>query len=280
MHGLTPDAQVQLTAKRASGGWEDVGERSSPSWYLDELVAEQKRREHQKLIRRWTAGRRPTGILKTDVFEEAHGSDQILFDLFDDTTLTIGMDVSFATVSKARERCPRPAVTFCAADARRLPIRSNSIGLILSTSTLDHFDTRAEFEQSLAELVRILRPGGELIITLDNAYNPWYYPLRWVSRRGSAPFPLGYTAPLGELKRQLQALGLAIVDSETLIHNPRLVSSGIFTGLRMALGRFADFPIRALLWLFALGDHLPTRWISGCFIAVRAAKADATGPET
>ncbi|MDA1312461.1 MAG: hypothetical protein O2968_03910 [Acidobacteria bacterium] len=43
----------------------------------------------------------------------------------------------------------------------------------------------------------------------------------------------------------------------------------------MALGQFADFPIRALLWLFALGDHLPTRWISGCFIAVRAAKPDA-----
>lgn len=86
---------------------------------------------------------------------------------------------------------------------------------------------------------------------------------------------MGYTAPLGELKRQLQTLGLEIIDFETLIHNPRLISSAIFTGLRMALGQFADFPIRALLWLFALGDHLPTRWISGCFIAVRAAKPDA-----
>ncbi len=116
----------------------------------------------------------------------------------------------------------------------------------------------------------------QLIITLDNAYNPWYYPLRWVSRRGSAPFRLGYTAPLRGLKRKLLALGLEVLDSETLIHNPRLVSSALFTGLRKSLGRFADLPIRSLLWLFALGDHLPTRWISGCFIAVRAAKPAAT----
>ncbi len=169
MHGLTPDAPLQSSAKRTSE-WEDLGERSSPSWYLDRLVAEQKRREHQKLIRRWTAEQHPVGVLKTDVFEEAHGSDQILFDLFDGTTLTIGMDVAFATISKAQRRCPSPRISFCVGDARGLPIRNDSLGLILSTSTLDHFDTRTEFEQSLAEIVRILRPGGQLIITLSTQF--------------------------------------------------------------------------------------------------------------
>jgi len=269
MHCLASQAQLQAGERSE---WDDLGQRDSPNWYLDHLVARQKRAEHQRLIRRWTAGTTPQTLLKTDVFEEAHGGDQILFDLLQDIPVTVGMDVALPTVAKAQERCPSRGISFYVGDARGLPLRDGCIDLVLSTSTLDHFDTREEFRQSLEEIARILKPGGELIITLDNAYNPWYYPLRWVSRRRSAPFKLGYTASIRELKVRLQALGLEIVDAETLIHNPRLVSSAIFTGLRKLLGRFADGPIRGLLWFFALGDRLPTRWISGCFVGVRARK--------
>jgi len=269
MHSLASEAHLQAGNRSE---WDDLGGRSSPNWYLDRLVAEHKRAEHQRLIRRWTAGANPRSVLKTDIFEEAHGSDQILFDLLQGVPVTIGMDVALPTVTKARQRCPSARILFYVGDVRCLPLRDESIDLVLSTSTLDHFETREEFRRSLAEVARIMRAGGELIITLDNAYNPWYYPLRWASQRRSAPFPLGYTASLRELRARLGALGLEVIGTDTLIHNPRLVSSALFTGLRRALGRFADGPIKAVLWFFALGDHLPTRWISGCFIAVRARK--------
>ena len=133
MHCLTVDAQVRPGSKYTSE-WDDLGGRPTPNWYLDRLVAEQKRREHQKLIRRWTDDISPATILKTDVFEEAHGRDQILFDLFDGKCLTIGMDVAFPTVAKAQRRCPVPGIRFYAGDVRRLPLRNGSIGLVLLLS--------------------------------------------------------------------------------------------------------------------------------------------------
>ena len=252
--------------------WDRLAQRATPSWYLDRLVGEQKRRLHQELIRRWAEGFRPHTVLKTDVFEEAHGDDQILFDLLEDVPLTVGMDVAYSTAAKARLRCPTPGACFFVGDVRRLPLASDSVDFVISTSTLDHFDTAEEFDQSLAELARITRPGGRMIVSLDNAYNPFYYLLRWASQRRNAPFRLGYTASVRRLAVSLQSLGLKVDARETLIHNPRLFSSALFTGTRRLLGRHADLPIRAMLGLFGLLDVLPTRWITGCFIAVRAVK--------
>ena len=74
------------------------------------------------------------------------------------------------------------------------------------------------------------------------------------------------------LSATLRSLGFEVDARETLIHNPRLLSSLLFTATRRLLGRYADLPIRAMLSLFGLLDVLPTRWITGCFIAVRAVK--------
>jgi len=59
---------------------------------------------------------------------------------------------------------------------RRLP---GSLGALLKTfdtvlsnSTLDHFDGAAQIRVSLAEPARVLRPGGRLLVTLDNPANP------------------------------------------------------------------------------------------------------------
>ena len=258
--------------------WDQLAEQSTPSWYLDRLVGEQKRDLYQELIRRWTDGFRPRTVLKTDVFEEAHGDDQILFDLLDDVPFPVGMDVAYATTAKARQRCPVPRTGFFVGDVRCLPLASESVDFVISTSTLDHFDTPSEFDQSLAELVRIVRPGGRMIVSLDNAYNPFYYLLRWVSQRRGAPFRLGYTASLKRLTASLQSLGLEVDAQETLIHNPRLFSSALFTVTRRLLGRRADLPIRAMLSMFGVLDALPTRWITGCFIAVRAVKPQRAEP--
>ena len=46
------------------------------------------------------------------------------------------------------------------ADVRRLPLADNRVDVVLSNSTLDHFDTEQEIEESLHELARVLKPGG------------------------------------------------------------------------------------------------------------------------
>lgn len=252
--------------------WEIVGAGPAPSWYLDKLAAEQKRRVHQDLIRRWTRDLEVSRVLKTDTFEEACGDDQILFDLFPNAPVVIGMDLAWTTLHNARIRCGNSGVYFLVGDVRSLAVRSQSLDVIVSTSTLDHLDSTEDLSAALREFTRVLRPGGSVIVTVDNPQNPLYAPLRWASRRGWAPFVLGYTVSLSGLVRSLEDVGLEVIATDTLIHNPRLISTLLFLALRRLLGRHADAPIRALLKAFAALGHLPTRRFTACFVAACARK--------
>ncbi len=57
-------------------------------------------------------------------------------------------------------------------DVRRLEFPDASFDFVFSDSTLDHFETEAEIEQSISGFARILEPEGCLLITLDNPANP------------------------------------------------------------------------------------------------------------
>jgi len=57
----------------------------------------------------------------------------------------------------------RPA----ASDACALPVKAQSFDLIVPISTLDHLPPDL-LPGGLAELCRVLRPGGGLILTLDS----------------------------------------------------------------------------------------------------------------
>src|SRR5262249_42779117 len=129
---------------------------------------------------------------------------------------------------------------------------------------------------ALAELARVLRPGGRLVVTMDNPHNLLYQPLRWASRFGWAPYPLGYTTSLGALAKGLEAAGLEVQEVTTLIHNPPGVSTLLFLGLRRLLGPRADGPIRGALRLFAGLGWLPTRRFTACFVAACGRKRAAT----
>lgn len=251
--------------------WESIGSQPAPSWYLDRLAAEQKRRVHQELIRRWTRGLKVSRVLKTDAFEEAYGDDQILFDLFPDAH-AIGIDVAWQTARNAQARCSNPRVHFLVSDARSLAVRSESLDVLVSTSTLDHFDSREDLCAALEEVARVLRPGGLAVVTIDNPENPLYAPLRLASRLGWMPYRLGCTVSLSGLVRRLEAAGLDVIATDRLIHNVRLVSTLLFLALRRFFGRRADWPIRWLLKAFARLGRLPTRRFTACFVAACARK--------
>ena len=243
----------------------------SPSWYLDAVVARQKRDVHQRWVRTVIADRPCDAVLKTDIFEEAYGADSIYNDLFPGARLALGMDLNATTVHTAARR-HGAAFRTMVSDVRHLPLRPGSVDVVVSMSTLDHFASREDIARSLDEIVRVLRPGGVLAITLDNPRNPTYHFVRWMTRFGWAPFELGETLSLSALRCMLSERGLRIEASAYLIHNPRGLSTMLFLTLRKALGRFANTPIRALLTIFAAFDKLPSRSITGCFVAVGAVK--------
>lgn len=83
-----------------------------------------------------------------------------IVDRYPDVRAT-GADLSPAMLAQARRRLP-PRVTLEVADAEALPFPANSFDLVLSLSSF-HFWPAPRL--ALAELGRVLRPGGQLVIT-------------------------------------------------------------------------------------------------------------------
>jgi SAM-dependent methyltransferase len=60
--------------------------------------------------------------------------------------------------------------TLARADATRLPFRSDSIDLLLAADVIEHLDDDRE---ALREFVRVLRPGGHLVLTVPAFPSLW-----------------------------------------------------------------------------------------------------------
>jgi SAM-dependent methyltransferase len=236
---------------------------------LDPLVAEQKRRLHLELA----SGLPPVrGALKTDSFEEAYGDDSPLQDLLPLSARWLVLDGAPRIASRARSRIQSKQVDFLAADIRRLPIRTASLDLVFSNSTLDHFEDPRDFVIAVGELARVLRPSGGLVFTTDNPLNPGYWLLRAVCSLPFAPFPLGYSPGPATLRRILEEAGFTIERTGFLIHNPRGLSTVLFLFLRGVLGKHASGPIRGALAAFEALGRLPTRALTACYLTVRAVR--------
>lgn len=212
------------------------------------------RRAHLDLIDRWVGA--PAGRwLKTDLFEERQPSRALVAHL--SSADWVGVDLARETVRGAGVR---PAV---AADVRRLPFPSGAFDGVLSTSTLDHFDDPSSIEVALVELRRVLAPGGQLVLTLDNPQNPLVrvrnaLPHRVARRTGLVPFAVGATLGLDDGAAALARRGFEVVATATVLHAPHVV------GTRLA--RWPAWEHRVLPRLDRLGA---TRWgrYSGHFVA-------------
>ena len=179
------------------------------------------RTEHLRLVSEWIgtmAGR----WLKTDLFEERDPDRALLPHLVGPHW--IGTDLA----PEVARRSGTPSAT--AADVRRLPFADGTFDGILSTSTLDHFDDPADIGRSLVELRRVLRAGGDLVLTLDNRRNPLIrarnaLPRAVAERTGLVPFAVGATLDEAGGRDALAAAGFVVVAVEHLLHAPHVVGT-------------------------------------------------------
>ncbi|MGE0606794.1 MAG: class I SAM-dependent methyltransferase [Pirellulales bacterium] len=90
----------------------------------------------------------------------------------------IGIDLNPRQLAQARKAYP----LVLAADGVRLPLPDHSLGSVVSISVFEHLEHPAE---TLAELHRVLRPGGVLVatITLSDLQQQLYWP-RVIARGG------------------------------------------------------------------------------------------------
>lgn len=267
--------------------------------YWDHVCADwRRRRPHQlwrsftdrqqlDLLDRWigatprdvpAGGRRPR-LLKTDLFDEVAGRG-LGGDVLAGGWAVTGIDLSPLVVAEATAR--NAGLEAVVADVRSLPFADGRFDAVFSGSTLDHFESEDEIATALREIARVLRPGGSLVLTLDNPGNPVIWlrngPLSWVVRRlGIVPYQVGKTLHLRALDAAVRAAGFEIRQMTAVLHCPRAIAVALAgpVSLLGATGRS--------LFLRMLGaceglEQLPTRWSTGHYLAVHAVRGRAEFP--
>lgn len=240
--------------------------------YLDKLVARQKKDEHLRLISRAINPELEQVVLKTDLFEEVDTATSLVDSL--GIKFLYGIDVSASVVDKAREFFVAKEIAgeVSQADVRNLIFKDDFFDAVISTSTLDHFESKEEIYSSLDEIKRVLKPGGRLLITLDNPHNPTYYLLKILSFLNVTPYYIGKTLSMKELNTYLTEIGFTVSLNTVIIHNPRIISTLLFKGLRCLFGNniLADRLIGFFLKIFEFCGTTFLAKYTGCFIATEA----------
>jgi SAM-dependent methyltransferase len=260
----------------------DSGSRSV-EWdgYAETWLSEQPQRVwrrhsdalNARLLRKWLPSERMNLIVKTDLFDEAV-TGGLYTTLLERAVRVAAIDVSPIVVTAARAK--HPAMLAASADIRAVPFGNRCADAVVSLSTLDHFESVDDIPLALMEIYRILKPGGVLVLTMDNPSNPVLavrnsLPYSATHRAGLVPYPVGRTHGIRTMTRLVEEAGLDITERTAIMHAPRMAA---IQALRLVPGENGT-PKRGVaktLMAFESLEKLPTRYFTGHFIAVRAIK--------
>jgi SAM-dependent methyltransferase len=225
------------------------------------------------LLDRWLPADGALRVLKTDLYDELVGPG-LYPKLRPRASRVVGIDISPAAVDAVSARYPQ--LESVVADVRDLPFEDRCFDAVVSNSTLDHLSSRAEVWRALAELRRVLAPGGRLILTLDNPLNPVIalrnaLPARMSTAVRRVAYGVGWTSGPRGVRSLLAGSGFEPRELTAVMHAPRVViaraGGGATPGSR---ARWLSF-IRASERL----ERLPTRYVTGHFVAALAMRAAA-----
>ena len=231
------------------------------------------------LLRRWLP-RGGVAMLKTDLFDEALGEGQYAL-MAARSEAVSGIDIADSIVVAAVDRCPRLGGRV--ADVRRLPFGAARFDAVVSLSTLDHFERRADIDTALRELHRVLRPGGILAVTLDNTANPVValralLPHRLLHRVGLVPYFCGPSLGPRSLPAALERAGFEVLERDALMHCPRVLMVPLAGWLERRGGDRARARFLRVAFAFERLGRTALAPFSGHFVAALARRPHAGTP--
>ena len=120
-----------------------------------------------------------TRYCRGNVLEAGCGTGLILERLQSKAMQGMGIDLSHGMLSRAHDRTLRVAQ----ADIGQLPFAAESFDAVVSFKVLAHV---ANIESTIAELTRVTRSGGYLVLEFYNKYS-----LRYLLKQAKTPNPIG-----------------------------------------------------------------------------------------
>jgi ubiquinone/menaquinone biosynthesis C-methylase UbiE len=129
-----------------------------------------------------------------------------------------GVDPSAGMLEVLRRRAPDVQATV--ASGTSLPFDSDRFDLVLTVAVMHHIAAPDAIRETLGEMVRVLRPGGRLIVWDHNPRNPY-----WKSLMSRVPQDTGEERliPEAEVLGGLRAAGARVLSSDQLGFVPEFV---------------------------------------------------------
>jgi len=103
-------------------------------------------------------------------------------------------------------------ISFVTGDALSLPLKDESIDVVVSFSTIEHIPHEAKRKKSIEEIYRVLKKGGAFAITTSNRWNITY--ARWSKKmmmQEKTDFGYEYLFSPLELRRLLKSNNFRLV---------------------------------------------------------------------
>ena len=225
---------------------------------------------------RWWPSRPVGRVLKTDLFDEVAGAG-LMSALGARSSSVVGIDRS---VEAARAGRRRAGALVVGADVRHLPFADGTFDLVVSNSTLDHFEHVNEIVHAVAEIHRVLTPGGRVILTLDNPSNPVValrnaLPFSLLHRMGLVPYYVGATLSASAARTVLGETGFIVIDATAVMHCPRVLAISMLRVARWLASPQLSRWLRPGLMTFERLERSPLRHRTGYFVALVADKEAA-----
>ncbi len=160
-------------------------------------------------------------FLKTDLWNEAKNT-RILWWVCSKGARAVGIDISSEVFEEARSKCPEKNGLFpwlMMADVRLLPFLDNTFDAVYSMGTIEHF---AETEQALAEIYRVLKPGGKAIVGVPNLHDFFLRPLQVFLFKSLGLYSFGYEKSFSrsQLSQLAKKHGFKILAERSLLFMP------------------------------------------------------------
>lgn len=261
---MTPAAAYRAFWHGVGEHFPDLGGAASTRYYAD---------NERRLFAEHFPALGGLTILKTDLWDEAKNT-RILSWASGQGAHAYGVDISPPIVVQAAASFgdgPR-ALKGVVGDVRDLPFHDASFDAIYSMGTVEHFD---ETEQAVAEIARVLKPGGRAIVGVPNRHDPFLRPLLAAVLQAIGLYGYGYEKSYSRraLRRMLERAGLQVVSETAILFIPgwlRMLDLACHSWCRPLSKATA-----ALVWPFVLIDrHVPFVRKHGYMLATVVTKPD------
>jgi SAM-dependent methyltransferase len=219
---------------------------ASTAYYLE---------DEKRIIKEWFNYSNGCKVLKLDLWNEVKNTN-ILAWMASQGARPYAIDISFNLVKQAADEFRNSGLTprFSVASLYQLPYKSASFDFLYTMGTIEH---APDMDRCVAEIYRVLKPGGVAVVGIPNKHDPFLRPVLvyLMNKAGIYPYGLEQSLSGKQLGQMLSRGGFEVLCQDGILFMPGVLRMAELALLRPfpALSNLAGalhWPFRILARIF------------------------------